>query len=192
MQGVSEVVMESTAQYWRPVWYGLEPHFRLHLTHPLQTRAPRGRKSDFRDAQRLAGPLECGRSGRELYPRGRAKKLALADRTRVQMKKKVGIIHSHVEGLLEQGGIKLAAVVSDLFGVSGWAMLESIAQGITDVEVLGRAGARVAAQKSGPVEGSSGRPSGSRLSPVAAAAHGPGATAAPARWKNSTRRWPRR
>jgi transposase len=49
-QGVSEVVMESTAQYWRPVWYGLEPHFRLHLTHPLKTRAPRGRKSDFRDA----------------------------------------------------------------------------------------------------------------------------------------------
>ena len=29
-----EVVMESTAQYWRPVWYGLEPHFRLHLGHP--------------------------------------------------------------------------------------------------------------------------------------------------------------
>ena len=51
-QGVSEVMMESTAQYWRPVWYGLEPHVRLHLTHPLKTRAPRGRKSDFRDAQR--------------------------------------------------------------------------------------------------------------------------------------------
>jgi len=51
---VGEVVMESTAQYWRPVWYGWEAHFRLHRTHPLQTRAPRGRKWDFRDAQRLA------------------------------------------------------------------------------------------------------------------------------------------
>ena len=39
-------------------------------------------------------------------------------------------------GLLEQGGIKLSAVVSDLFGVSGWAMLERIGQGVTDVEVL--------------------------------------------------------
>lgn len=38
-QGVSEVVMESTAQYWRPVWYGLEPLLGLHLTHPLKTRA---------------------------------------------------------------------------------------------------------------------------------------------------------
>lgn len=35
-EGVSEVVMESTAQYWRPVWYGLEPHFRLHLTPSAQ------------------------------------------------------------------------------------------------------------------------------------------------------------
>jgi hypothetical protein len=43
---VSEVVMESTAQYWRPVWYGMEAHFTLHLSHPLQTRAPRGRKRD--------------------------------------------------------------------------------------------------------------------------------------------------
>ena len=43
-QQVGEVVMESTAQYWRPVWYGLEAHFRLHLTHPLKTLAPRGRK----------------------------------------------------------------------------------------------------------------------------------------------------
>jgi hypothetical protein len=54
----------------------------------------------------------------------------------VQLRKKLGVIHSHVEGLLEQGGIKLSAVVSDLFGVSGWAMLEHIAQGVTDVEVL--------------------------------------------------------
>ena len=54
------------------------------------------------------------------------------------MKKKLGVLHSQVEGLLEQGGIKLSAVVSDLFGVSGWAMLEHIVQGVTDVEVLAR------------------------------------------------------
>ncbi len=61
---VSEVVMESTAQYWRPVWYGLEAHFKLHLTHPLKTRAPRGRKADFRDARPAVGrPLALGRSG---------------------------------------------------------------------------------------------------------------------------------
>ena len=135
-QGVSEVVMESTAQYWRPVWYGLEPHFRLHLTHPLKTRAPRGRKSDFRDAQRLADRWSSGDLEESFIPGAEQRSWRWLTRTRVQLKKKLGVIHSHVEGLLEQGGIKLSAVVSDLFGVSGWAMLELIGQGVTDVEVL--------------------------------------------------------
>jgi transposase len=135
-QGVSEVVMESTAQYWRPVWYGLEAHFRLHLTHPLKTRAPRGRKSDFRDAQRLADRWSAGDLEESFIPGSEQRAWRWLTRTRVQLKKKLGVIHSHVEGLLEQGGIKLSAVVSDLFGVSGWAMLELIAKGVTDVEVL--------------------------------------------------------
>jgi transposase len=134
--GVSEVVMESTAQYWRPVWYGLEPHFRLHLTHPLKTRAPRGRKSDFRGARRLADRWDSGDLEESFIPGCEQRSWRWLTRTRVQLKKKLGVIHSYVEGLLEQGGIKLSAVVSDLFGVSGWAMLERIAQGVTDVEVL--------------------------------------------------------
>jgi transposase len=135
-QGVGEVVMESTAQYWRPVWYGLEPHFRLHLTHPLKTRAPRGRKSDFRDAQRLADRWSAGDLEDSFIPDAEQRAWRWLTRTRVQLRKKLGVIHSHVEGLLEQGGIKLSAVVSDLFGVSGWAMLEHIAEGVADVEVL--------------------------------------------------------
>jgi transposase len=135
-EAVSEVVMESTAQYWRPVWYGLEPHFRLHLTHPLKTRAPRGRKSDFGDAQRLADRWSAGDLEDSFVPGAEQRAWRWLTRTRVQLKKKLGVIHSQVEGLLEQGGIKLSAVVSDLFGVSGWAMLEHIAQGVTDVEVL--------------------------------------------------------
>jgi transposase len=135
-EGVSEVVMESTAQYWRPVWYGLELHFRLHLTHPLKTRAPRGRKSDFRDAQRLADRWCSGDLEESFIPGSEQRAWRWLTRTRVQLNKKLGVIHSHVEGLLEQGGFKLSAVVSDLFGVSGWAMLEHISQGVTDLEVL--------------------------------------------------------
>src|SRR6266567_1740173 len=137
-RAVSEVVMESTAQYWRPVWYGLEAHFRLHLTHPLKTRAPRGRKSDFRDAQRLADRWNSGDLEESFVPGAEQRSWRWLTRTRVQLKKKLGVIRSHVEGLLEQGGLKLSAVVSDLFGVSGWAMLEHIAGGETDVEVLAK------------------------------------------------------
>ena len=135
-QGVSEVVMESTAQYWRPVWYGLEPHFKLHLTHPLKTRAPRGRKSDFRDAQRLADRWSSGDLQDSFIPGAEQRSWRWLTRTRVQLRKKLCIIHNHVEGLLEQGGIKLSSVASDLFGVSGWAILEHIAKGVTDVDVL--------------------------------------------------------
>jgi transposase len=133
---VSEVVMESTAQYWRPVWYGLETHFQLHLCHPLQTRAPRGRKRDFRDAQRLADRWWAGDLEDSFIPGAEQRSWRWLTRTRVQLKRKLNVVYNHVEGLLEQGGIKLSAVVSDLFGVSGWAMLEDIVQGVTDAETL--------------------------------------------------------
>ena len=135
-QGVSEVVMESTAQYWRPVWYGLEPLFKLHLTHPLKTRAPRGRKSDFRDGQRLADRWSSGDLQDSFIPDAEQRSWRWLTRTRVHLRKKLCILQSQVEGLLEQGGIKLSSVASDLFGVSGWAILELIAKGVTDVDVL--------------------------------------------------------
>ncbi|MGD0362668.1 MAG: transposase [Bryobacteraceae bacterium] len=58
---VHEVVMESTAQYWKPVWLDLEPHFeKLHLAQAQSNKAPKGRKNDFRDAKRLARRLLAG------------------------------------------------------------------------------------------------------------------------------------
>jgi transposase len=133
---VTEVVMESTAQYWRPVWYGLEPHFKLHLTHPLKTRAPRGRKRDFRDAQRLADRWCSGDLEDSFIPGAEQRSWRWLTRNRVHLQRMVGIIRNQVEGLLEQGGIKLTAVASDPFGVSGWAILELLVKGETDVKVL--------------------------------------------------------
>jgi transposase len=137
---VSEVVMESTAQYWRPVWYGLEAHFQLHLTHPLKTRAPRGRKRDYRDAQRLADRWYSQDLEESFVPGAEQRSWRWLTRTRVQLREKLSVIRNQVEGLLEQGGIKLAAVASDIFGVSGWAMLTKIADGESDMkELLGEA-----------------------------------------------------
>jgi len=52
-RGVKEAVMESTAQYWKPVWQALEQQCRLHLAQAHSNRAPKGRKRDFADAERL-------------------------------------------------------------------------------------------------------------------------------------------
>ena len=49
--------MESTAQYWRPVWVALEGQCRLHLAQARSNRGPRGRKTDFRDAKRIVSRL---------------------------------------------------------------------------------------------------------------------------------------
>jgi transposase len=133
---VVEVIMESTAQYWRPVWYGMEMHFQLHLCHPLQTRAPRGRKRDFRDAQRLADRWAAGDLLDSFVPCSEQRSWRWLTRTRVQIKRKLNVIHNQIEGLLEQGGIKLSAVASDLFGASSWAMLDLMAQGVTDPDTL--------------------------------------------------------
>jgi transposase len=56
-QGVEEAVMESTAQYWRSVWLELEPYMHLQLAQAFSNRAPRGRKHDFKDAERLVRRL---------------------------------------------------------------------------------------------------------------------------------------
>ena len=45
--------MESTAQYWKPVWQELEGHCELFLAQAYSHRAPRGRQRDFADAERL-------------------------------------------------------------------------------------------------------------------------------------------
>lgn len=133
---VREAVMESTAQYWRPVWYALEPHFPLHLVHPLKVRAPRGRKSDYRDAMRLADRWRSGDLEDSFVPGAEQRQWRWLTRSRVQLKRIIGIIRNQIEGLLEEGGIKLTAVATDAFGVSGWAMLQLIAKGETDVKVL--------------------------------------------------------
>lgn len=133
---VSEVVMESTAQYWRPVWYGLEAHFRLHLCHPLKVRARRGRKSDFKDAERLTNRWHSGDLEESFVPGAEQRGWRWLTRRRVQLQRMIGLIRNQVEGLLEQGSIKLTAVASDPFGVSGWAMLQHLANGETDVTVL--------------------------------------------------------
>lgn len=157
-QQVSEVVMESTAQYWRPVWYGLEAHFRLHLSHPLKSKAPRGRKRDYRDAQRLADRWCSGDLEESFIPSSEQRSWRWLCRTRVDLQRKVTVVRNQVEGLLEQGGIKLTAVASDVFGVSGWAMLEHIAQGETDIAVIvGEARARLRNKKAELQEALAGR-----------------------------------
>ena len=122
-QQVSEIAMESTAQYWRPVWLALEGRFRLHLAQPRSTLAPRGRKSDFADATRIVRRLLAEDLTLSYVPDREQRQWRAMTRLRVRMSTQQVRLRNQMEGLLEEGRIKLSSVVSDLLGVSGRAIL---------------------------------------------------------------------
>jgi transposase len=133
---VREVVMESTAQYWRTVWRELESEFQLHLAQAMSNRAPRGRKRDYADAERLIRRLIAGELVLSYVPdreqrlwRTLAREKHLARRARVQQ-------INALEAFLEQVHIKLGSVLSELTGVSGWRILEALAKGERDPATL--------------------------------------------------------
>jgi len=135
-QGVQEAVMESTAQYWRPVWYELEPHMKLQLAQAFSNRAPRGRKHDFRDAERLIRRLVAGELTLSFVPEPQQRTWRTMTRMKVQLTEDKARLHSQLECLLEEMRIKLSSLISDLLGVSGYRILRALAGGETDPKRL--------------------------------------------------------
>jgi transposase len=131
-QQVSEIAMESTAQYWRPVWLALEGTFRLHLAQPRSTLAPRGRKSDFADATRIVRRLLAEDLTLSYVPDREQRQWRTMTRMRVRMSTQQVRLRNQMEGLLEEGRIKLSSVISDLLGVSGRAILWAMVRGTSD------------------------------------------------------------
>ena len=138
--GVTDVVMESTAKYWKPVWMALEGSFRLHLAQALSNRAPRGRKSDFGDGRRLVRRWVAGDLRLSYVPPAEQRGWRLLTHTRAQYVRQVVRLRNQMEGLLEEAGIKLSGVVSDLFGSSGLRILEALAAGEKDPAALAALG----------------------------------------------------
>ena len=134
--GVEEAVMESTAQYWRPVWLELEPHIRLHLAQAFSNRAPRGRKHDFKDAERLVRRLIAQKLILSFVPDGEQRIWRNLTRMKLQLVRDRVRLQSQIECLLEEMRIKLSVVVTDLLGLSGLRILHALANGETDAKNL--------------------------------------------------------
>ena len=139
-QGVEEAVMESTAQYWRSVWLELEPHMGLHLAQAFSNRAPRGRKHDFKDAERLVRRLIADELILSFVPSGEQRIWRSMTRMKVQLTRDRVRLQNHIECLLEEMRIKLSIVVSNLLGASGLRILHAVAQGESDPKKLAELG----------------------------------------------------
>ena len=133
---VTRVGMESTSDYWRPVFYLLEDRFECWLLNARHMRGVPGRKTDMTDAEWICDLVAHGLVRpsfvppppiRRLRDLTRRRAILLGDRSREKQR---------MEKLLEDAGVKLSVVVSDLFSKSGRAMLEALIAGERDPRVL--------------------------------------------------------
>jgi transposase len=150
-QEVEEVVMESTAQYWKPVWGALERYWKpvcrkregagpmsgtLHLAQAQSNRARRGRKNDFADGERLVKRLAANELTLSFVPDPEQRLWRTVTRTKYQLRRNRVQLQNRLEALLEEAHLKLSSLVSDLLGVSARRMLQALAEGETDPAAL--------------------------------------------------------
>lgn len=150
-QGVEEVVMESTAQYWRPVWAALERYWKplrqqregapetagtLHLCQAKSNRGPRGRKKDFTDGERLIKRFVAQELVMSFVPDPEQRLWRTVTRRKFQLTRDKIRFRNQLESLLEQAHIKLSSFVSDLLGVSARRILKALAEGESDPAAL--------------------------------------------------------
>ena len=150
-QEVEEVVMESTAQYWKPVWGALERYWKpmrekregagrrsgtLHLAQAQSNRGPRGRKKDFRDAERLVKRLVARELTLSFVPDAEQRLWRTVTHKKYQLRRDHVRLQNQLESLLEEAHIKLSSLVSDLLGVSARRMLKALAEGETNPAAL--------------------------------------------------------
>lgn len=133
---VTVVAMESTGQYWRPVFYGLEETFECWLVNPAHVKQVPGRKTDVNDAQWIAQLAAHGLVRPSFVPPAQIRRLRDLTRMRTHFTRDQARHVQRLQDVLEDAGIKLAAVASDVMGVSGRAMIQAMIDGERDPERL--------------------------------------------------------
>ena len=137
VEGVTDVAMEATGVYWKPVWYALEDAgFDLKLVNPQHVKAVSGRKTDVRDAAWLAQLLECGLLHPSFVPPRPIRELRDVTRYRRRLTEDKGRELQRLQKLLEDAQVKLSSVVSDISGVSARLILDALCDGERDSDVL--------------------------------------------------------
>jgi transposase len=133
---VSQVVMEATGVYWKPVWHILEDDFELMLVNARHVKQVPGRKTDLSDAAWLCQLAEAGLLKANFVPPKPIRALRQLTRYRktqvAERQREANRLHK----ALEDTNVKLDCVASDLLGVSGRAMLDALVHGTTDPVVL--------------------------------------------------------
>ena len=133
---VRHVAMEATGVYWQPVWQVLEDAFELILVNARHVKQVPGRKTDVSDAAWICQLMEAGLLRGSFVPPKPQRALRTLTRyrkTQIQERQREA---NRLHKALEDTGIKLDCVATDILGVSGRAMLDALVAGTTDPEIL--------------------------------------------------------
>jgi len=133
---IEQVALESTADYWKPVFNILEEGFEVMLVNAKHVQKVPGRKTDASDAEWLAELMLHGLLKASFIPAKPQRELRELTRYRTTVVRERVRIINRVEKLLESTNIKLSSVVTDVMGVSARAMLTELATGATDPQAL--------------------------------------------------------
>ena len=134
--GCTHVAMESTGVYWKPVYAVLEGQFDLTVGNARSIRGVPGRKTDVKDAEWIADLSRHGLIAKSFVPDARLRELRDLLRYRRKLVQSRSSERNRLLKVLETANIKLASVVSDVFGVSGNAMVRALVEGRLDVEAM--------------------------------------------------------
>ena len=134
--GCTHVAMESTGEYWKPIFNVLEANFEVLLVNAQHVKQVPGRKTDVRDAEWLAGLLQHGLLKASFIPPALQRDLRDLTRYRTTLVQERTRVINRVQKALEGANIKLSSVASDTLGVSGRAILKGLIQGQEDPAAL--------------------------------------------------------
>jgi transposase len=134
--GVTHVAMESTGEFWKPLYQLLEGSFTVLVVNAQHIKAVPGRKTDVRDAEWIADLLRHGLLQGSFIPPQGQRDLRDLTRQRTNLVADRATVVKRMQKVLEWSNIKLASVVSDVLGLSARAMMEAIIGGEQDATQL--------------------------------------------------------
>src|SRR5206468_99832 len=149
-QRVTQVAMEATGVYWKPVWAILADGFDCLLVNARHVKQVPGRKTDVSDAAWLCQLLEAGLLQPSFVPPKPIRSLRNLTRYRKAQIQERQREANRLHKILEDTGIKLDCVASDILGASGRAMLDALVAGTSDPELLAELAKGKLARRSRP------------------------------------------
>ena len=137
--GVTQVAMEATGVYWKPVWHVLDDgdvFDEILLVNPAHIKNVPGRKTDVNDATWIGQLLECGLLRGSFVPPAEIRQLREITRYRRQLTEERSREVQRLQKLLEDANVKLTSVATHVLGVTGRMILDALCAGERDPEVL--------------------------------------------------------